>query len=630
MLAHSPPPHIKSEPSNTPKEGTPARRLNSVSRASSIPDPSIDPDTLKALTALKNEHGLRGSRRERSTPVVEAPKPEPKKRPAPKSSKKGTATAVRKPPPKKRRLETDSTGAATPSSATRRSATPSSRVSRTPGLANGGRKKSQSGTPVGHSSPTPFDHATQSDVDEDASSADEGADLFCICRKPDNHKWMIACDGGCEDWFHGKCVAIREEDGNLIDKYICPGCEANGRGVTTWKPMCRRPGCRKPARLAKGRPSKYCSDTCGHEFFQDALSLAREKQTVAAAAARKRKETSRRKTGRAHGSPGSEDDDRDSMDVDVGPRGGAIRPAEVKALATSVPDVASFRRLGDRDGIGVSPSAAPGTSDALDPALSLNASETARLANIAEARAALRVRRALLRDRERFVTVVRDNVAKYAETEDVKAKDVCGFDTRLSWNEQEFARWRLGKEGREVLGQADEIDGRACDAVAGASEGAAGVQSNAADGAQSLVDAPAPVPDATTIPTAQPNDTDLPDADGNTTHPSTMCTRKRCERHKQWQKLAVQDVRFEEADVVGEIRRLEAEEKDIRERAMVRWREERGAAGSEGEDVQVVDVDGDGDGDGGEGAMEGVVHARQRSLSVADIGGDDDEDVDMA
>ena len=50
---------------------------------------------------------------------------------------------------------------------------------------------------------------------------EEGAEVFCICRKPDNHTWMIGCDGGCEDWFHGKCVNIKEEDAALIDKYIC-------------------------------------------------------------------------------------------------------------------------------------------------------------------------------------------------------------------------------------------------------------------------------------------------------------------------------------------------------------------------------------------------------------------------
>ncbi|EGD97153.1 hypothetical protein TESG_04567 [Trichophyton tonsurans CBS 112818] len=56
--------------------------------------------------------------------------------------------------------------------------------------------------------------------EDDDEDIDESA-LFCICRKPDNHTWMIACDGGCEDWFHGRCMNIDPKDADLIDKYIC-------------------------------------------------------------------------------------------------------------------------------------------------------------------------------------------------------------------------------------------------------------------------------------------------------------------------------------------------------------------------------------------------------------------------
>lgn len=48
----------------------------------------------------------------------------------------------------------------------------------------------------------------------------EGMELYCVCRKPDSGKWMIGCDG-CEDWFHGECINVAEEDGDLIDKYFC-------------------------------------------------------------------------------------------------------------------------------------------------------------------------------------------------------------------------------------------------------------------------------------------------------------------------------------------------------------------------------------------------------------------------
>jgi len=77
---------------------------------------------------------------------------------------------------------------------------------------------------------------------------------------------MIACDGGCDEWFHGNCVNIKERDGELIDKYICPSCVKPGL-QSTWKRMCRRKDCRKPARVMQDPPSKYCSDACGRMFF---------------------------------------------------------------------------------------------------------------------------------------------------------------------------------------------------------------------------------------------------------------------------------------------------------------------------------------------------------------------------
>lgn len=136
------------------------------------------------------------------------PKLIPSKRSAaPKSKveKKGTASTV-KGSAKKRKIEPDST-TGTPS--VHRSGTPaSSRASKTPAPRN---RKQNSVTPARSSS-----IAVVNETEDD-----EDAELFCICRKPDDHTWMIACDGPCEDWFHGKCVNMNEKDGNLIDKYIC-------------------------------------------------------------------------------------------------------------------------------------------------------------------------------------------------------------------------------------------------------------------------------------------------------------------------------------------------------------------------------------------------------------------------
>ncbi|KAI7977948.1 hypothetical protein EIK77_009488 [Talaromyces pinophilus] len=61
----------------------------------------------------------------------------------------------------------------------------------------------------------------EDEEDEGGSEVENPDEVFCICRRPDNHTWMIGCDGGCDDWFHGKCVNIKQEDEELIERYIC-------------------------------------------------------------------------------------------------------------------------------------------------------------------------------------------------------------------------------------------------------------------------------------------------------------------------------------------------------------------------------------------------------------------------
>ncbi|KAI9146519.1 hypothetical protein BKA69DRAFT_1020732, partial [Paraphysoderma sedebokerense] len=53
--------------------------------------------------------------------------------------------------------------------------------------------------------------------------SDDGA-LYCVCRTPyDEGAFYIGCDG-CDDWFHGNCVGISEEEGESLWKYYCPNC----------------------------------------------------------------------------------------------------------------------------------------------------------------------------------------------------------------------------------------------------------------------------------------------------------------------------------------------------------------------------------------------------------------------
>jgi len=172
------------------------------------------PVVSKAVADLKNDASYKPSPTTTITePSTRSPSAKPKqvpskKRPAPK---KGTASA-KKPPSKKRKIENDSVAS---SPALPRTATPaSSRASKTPAPKGG---KQDSVTPARSSSVA---HAKDEDEDEEMDEGDS-SELFCICRKPDDHTWMIGCDGPCEDWFHGRCVNMNERDGKLIDKYFC-------------------------------------------------------------------------------------------------------------------------------------------------------------------------------------------------------------------------------------------------------------------------------------------------------------------------------------------------------------------------------------------------------------------------
>lgn len=565
---------IKSEPTATPREGTPAARKSSIEDY--YPGASLEEiETMKAIAALQNEHGTRtasknmGARRTSITPAVEPLKANARKRPAPKAStKRGMAAAVKKPAAKKRKVETSGLTGTT----LQRSVTPSSQTSKTPVIRGGA---SLTGTPAA-SSPVPPSPAPTHDVS--ASEADDSGDVFCICRKPDNHTWMIACDGTCDDWYHGNCININESDGALIDKYICPICQEKGIGNTTWKPMCRNGGCRKPARLKKGDFSKYCSPECGREFFAKRMGLSPSVK-------------------RKRGSKATVDAALVDVDEeDLGPLGGPIRTRDLKALMDAAATVEEFKRLGDPATVlltppssaKILPSALPGLTSLSQPSIAYTSEEGAQLARIAAQKTNLRRKRALLKDKDRFLSMTKQRSAKIVmeflglEGEEALAKpankkainEICGYDSRLSWDLEEFRRWREETEaGRRAFlngyleaPQHYQVNGVAEHGHASSSEDApleSSIQGNGASATANTKDAGA--------------------GENDTLH---VCLKKRCERHKQWQKLALQDVRFEEADVGDEMRRVEREEKEVVEGAVLR---ERTKDGKEGGRVERLD-----------------------------------------
>lgn len=116
--------------------------------------------------------------------------------------------------------------------------------------------------------------STNPQEDGDGGS-DEESDHgpYCICRGPDDHRFMISCDG-CEDWFHGECVNIAKDVGeNLIERFVCPNCTDGDKNVTLFKKTCSYKNCVKPARYyGDGEKSAFCSDDHKQMWWEKAIA----------------------------------------------------------------------------------------------------------------------------------------------------------------------------------------------------------------------------------------------------------------------------------------------------------------------------------------------------------------------
>ncbi|KAL1840852.1 hypothetical protein VTJ49DRAFT_7695 [Mycothermus thermophilus] len=148
----------------------------------------------------------------------------------------------------------------------------------------GGAKKTKGGP----SKKTKSAASTKQSGDPDAADAGNSSESdngpYCLCRGPDNHRFMIACDR-CEDWFHGECIGMDKHTGeNLVQRYICPNCTEGGRYTTRYKKMCSLSGCTNPARIYDpARPSIFCSsDHCQAWWEQLIATLPRTKDAAPA------------------------------------------------------------------------------------------------------------------------------------------------------------------------------------------------------------------------------------------------------------------------------------------------------------------------------------------------------------
>jgi COMPASS component SPP1 len=264
----------------------------------------------------------------------------------------------------------------------------------------------------------------------DSESNDGGE--YCICRGPDDHRMMVYCDGGCEDWYHCSCVGIDEDDAKeLLDRFICPKCHKEGELFTTWKRMCRCNNvptilCRKAAGVTLDPPSKYCSTEHAVLFWKFIASQVRT-------------------------------DDAPSI-------GGALNFKEVGQLLAEAPTAEEFHKLGQKPRLPVKEGADPsmistlcyfyianifaGRPVGLDY---LNEDEEKQIAEIREKKKRLEDRIKGYQNQQKLLIMVNDRVKIAAKEPNLEVKDICGFDNRLAMNEEEFDEWFNSEEGKQAF-----------------------------------------------------------------------------------------------------------------------------------------------------------------------------------
>lgn len=178
--------------------------------------------------------------------------------------------------------------------------------------------------------------------------------------------------------------------------------------------------------------------------------------------------------------------------------------------------------------------------------------ETAQLGKLREKRDALLHRKDTLAARSTFIEIVRQRaksvVAKLKQNDPKGGwKDICGFDSRLAWADEEFDAWRLSDAGKKALE----------DGTAEATAASYPVKKDA-DGDIAM---------------------DGEEKDEMEFVTRGVCTKKRCERHKQWVKVQQQDIAFEEETANRDLKTNEQEARAVAERAVLRqWAEQENSS----------------------------------------------------
>lgn len=321
--------------------------------------------------------------------------------------------------------------------------------------------------------------------------------------------------------------------------------------------MCRLPSCRQPARLKLKELSKYCCDDHGREFMRmkaKDLKMPKSSSSTPSAGGRQGRgssSTTAKKGRKGAQTEDSQDEAADDEDVDMeegetereeledlGSRGGALTGPDLKAAVSGVSSAKEFRELGESD-------ATPGHEETAkareqrqkefwypfedqDDFYSHYPKFKEENDSLARRYDECCARLDLLDNREKFLVLVRQRVKVVLERlrkADPKGgwKDICGYDSRLAWSDEEFDEWTKTDAGKKALEEND------LDALQATGADGDSVMTDAEDGANNSVDAIA----------------------------RGICTKKRCERHKQWAKVEQQNLALEKSSADDEWQKYE-------------------------------------------------------------------------
>lgn len=378
------------------------------------------------------------------------------------------------------------------------------------------------------------------DYSSSAESEDEDEKLHCICQtRYEGERIMICCDR-CDGWYHPECLKMKETQVKLVDMFICPKCAKTTSDRTTFKVACIRNACSEPANPPL---SRYCSERCG-------VLVALSKIA---------------KTKYGNAKTGADIDKLMSRQVKAAhKREGMVVWQEPAALASPgenhIADI-WFQRLSWGDtGTDRAQSPSDSTEDTTLTATSTREEED--LYHLKRDLAALLHRKSkhsaaldLVMARHKLLQLAEDRLVSLpsvtvvveetsaakrgkskgaAKSQDqLKTQPRCGYDERLSWDDEAFTEWMISQHGAKILTEEITLDGRI-------------------DDENSSQDAD--------------NTTDGTDDDNSLAGP-TICglAKRKCKRHSDWSTTRGLDFEAEKEVQTASLSRCSEQESHLRE-----------------------------------------------------------------